>query len=81
MLQQSLKKWGNNLGLRLPADIVRKAHLAENQSVSLSVVKGKIVIAPLSQKTQTLEERLEQFDPKQHGGETMIVSKRLGAEQ
>jgi hypothetical protein len=38
---QALRRWGNSLGIRLPAAIAREAQLQENQPVELSVVEGE----------------------------------------
>jgi antitoxin MazE len=76
-----LKKWGNNLGVRFPAAIVREAHLKTDQRVHILVVNDQIIITPLADVPVTLEQRLANFDPARHGGETMETSSRLGAEQ
>ncbi|MBD2189585.1 AbrB/MazE/SpoVT family DNA-binding domain-containing protein [Pseudanabaena mucicola] len=62
-----IKTWGNNLGVRLPAAIVRAAHLHVNQRVKLSVVDNQVVIKPVD-KPLTLAERLAKFDSVRHGG-------------
>lgn len=76
-----IKRWGNNLGVRLPAAIAREAQLKDHQRVKLSVIDGQIIITPLIDEPLTLEQRLEQFDPTRHGGEVMQTSVNLGAEQ
>ncbi|NOS89765.1 MAG: AbrB/MazE/SpoVT family DNA-binding domain-containing protein [Methylococcaceae bacterium] len=77
-----IKQWGNNLGVRLPLAIVREAHLKAHQTVRLTVVDGQIIITPIiADKPLTLEQRLAQFDPKRHGGETMATAKHLGQEK
>ncbi len=76
-----LKKWGNNLGVRLPAAIVREAHLKTDQRVQIADVNEQIIITPLVEETLSLEQRLAQFDPQRHGGEFMSTNSRLGAEQ
>ena len=76
-----IKKWGNSLGVRLPAAIAREAHLHTDQRVRLSIVDKKIVITPIICEQLTLEERLAIFDPAVHGGEVMTVSESVGAER
>ncbi|BDD86879.1 AbrB/MazE/SpoVT family DNA-binding domain-containing protein [Desulfofustis limnaeus] len=76
----NIKKWGNNLGVRLPAAIARAAGLHVDQSVHITVEGSTIVICPVNEGMNTLEQRLARFDPKKHGGETM-QSERLGAEK
>jgi len=75
-----IKRWGNNLGVRLPAAVARAAHLHADQRVRVSVEDGLIVIRPEAEATLTLEQRLAQFDPERHGGEVM-VTKPIGAER
>jgi antitoxin MazE len=75
-----IKQWGNNLGVRLPAAVARAAHLHVDQRVRISVEDGTIVIRPVGEVTQTLEQRLARFDPVRHGGEVM-QSQAVGAEK
>ncbi len=76
-----IKKWGNNLGVRLPAAIAREAHLHTDQRVRVSVVDKQIIITPVLDEPITLKQRLADFDPVRHGGEVMATSQRLGKEQ
>ncbi|MCX7098705.1 MAG: AbrB/MazE/SpoVT family DNA-binding domain-containing protein [Methylococcales bacterium] len=76
-----IKQWGNNLGVRLPVAIAQAAHLKAHQSVRLTVIDGQIIITPIVNKPQTLEQRLANFDPKRHSGEAMETPDNLGAEQ
>ena len=76
-----IKQWGNNLGVRLPAAIAREAHLHVDQRVRISVEGGQVVITPVTDVHLTLEQRLACFDPARHGGEVMIPSRAIGAEQ
>jgi antitoxin MazE len=76
-----IKRWGNNLGVRLPAAIAREAHLRVDQRVRISVEAGQVVITPVADGPLTLEQRLALFDPVRHGGEAMPASEALGAER
>jgi antitoxin MazE len=75
-----IKKWGNSLGVRLPAAIARAARLHVDQRVRMSVHDGAIVIRPEPEADLTLDERLSRFDPARHGGETM-QTRAVGAEK
>ncbi len=66
-----IKQWGNNLGVRLPAAVVRAAYLYVDQRVRISVEDGDIVIRPVEDAEPRLEQRLARFDPARHGGEVM----------
>lgn len=75
-----IKKWGNNLGVRLPAAVARAAHLHADQRVRVTVEAGRVVITPEADAPLTLEQRLALYDPARHGGEVM-TSGRVGAER
>ena len=75
-----IKRWGNNLGVRLPVAVAREARLHVDQQVRVSVEDGKVIITPVTDVPLTLEQRLANFDPKKHGGEAM-VTQPLGAER
>jgi antitoxin MazE len=75
-----IKRWGNNLGVRLPAAVAKAAHLHADQRVRVSVEEGRVVIVPVGDAPLSLDQRLARFDPARHGGEVM-VSPPLGAER
>lgn len=75
-----IKRWGNSLGVRLPAVVAREAGLGADQRVRLWVEDGKVVIEPLCPAQETLASRIARFDPALHGGEAM-ASPPVGAER
>ena len=75
-----IKKWGNNLGVRLPGAISKAAQLHVDQRVCISVENGTVVIRPIVDACLTLKQRLAQFDPARHGGEVM-QGPSVGAER
>jgi antitoxin MazE len=75
-----IKRWGNSLGVRLPAAVARDAHLHVDQRVRVSVQDGQVVIMAVTDAPLTLEQRLARFDSARHGGEVM-ASKTIGAER
>lgn len=75
-----IKRWGNSLGVRLPAAVARAAHLHADQRVRLSLEDGHVVIRPQETAPLSLTQRLARYDPARHGGEEM-ASGRLGAER
>jgi antitoxin MazE len=54
-MQATIKKWGNSPALRLSTSLMQLAHLSLDQEVSIRVLKGKIVIEPISPKEYSLE--------------------------
>lgn len=75
-----IKRWGNNLGVRLPAAVARAAKLQADQRVRVTVEGDSVVISPYIDEAQSLESRLARFDPARHGGEAMAAAP-LGAER
>jgi antitoxin MazE len=61
--RQDLRRWGNCLGVRLPAAIARDARLHDNQTVELKVVAYGVLIRPV-QPRLSLAERLAGYTPK-----------------
>lgn len=58
MAAQIVTKWGNSLGVRIPALIARQANLKEGTGVTFTVVDDSIVIRARKNK-YTLDELLE----------------------
>lgn len=79
--EQDIKRWGNNLGVRLPAAIARSARLQADQRVRICVEGDSIIITPIRDTQPTLAQRLACYDPSRHDGETMVTDRPLGAEQ
>lgn len=75
-----IKRWGNNLGVRLPAAVAKAARLQPDQRVRVSVEEGRVVITPVAGGALSLEQRLARFDPARHGAESM-ASTAVGAER
>ena len=57
-METRVQKWGNSLAVRIPKSLVVEAHLAEDARVELSLVEGKLVIAPMGPDEPSLEELL-----------------------
>jgi antitoxin MazE len=74
-----IKRWGNNLGVRLPAAVAKAAGLRADQRVRVAVEGGSVVITPVGDALPSLTDRLARFDPARHGGEAKPVAP-VGAE-
>jgi antitoxin MazE len=59
-METRIKKWGNSLALRIPKALAKEAGLSYELPVELSLVEGKLVIAPLEQSMPDLETLLAQ---------------------
>ena len=54
-MQATIKKWGNSPAIRLSSSIMELAQLSVDQMVDISVVKGKIIIEPITPIQTQLE--------------------------
>ena len=50
-----IKRWGNSASVRIPVEIMRAAHLVENQMVEMKEESGRIIIEPIRQPEFDLE--------------------------
>lgn len=64
-----ISAWGNGLAFRLTKPMAKAAGVVDGSPVRVTVKPGRIVIETESEPT--LEQMLEAFDPKKHGGEAM----------
>jgi len=46
MSRQSIVKWGNSLGFRIPAAIARQLNVAEGTEVTYTLQDGKLILEP-----------------------------------
>lgn len=49
-MQLTIKKWGNSVGIRIPAPVLSELKLNVDHLVDMQVENGKIIIAPLPQQ-------------------------------
>ncbi|MFX4303616.1 AbrB/MazE/SpoVT family DNA-binding domain-containing protein [Alicyclobacillus tolerans] len=59
-MKTTVTKWGNSLGIRIPAPIAEQAHLQEGTFVELKMDGENIII---HRKAYTLEELISQITP------------------
>ena len=58
-MHTTIQKWGNSLAIRIPKAFVNEAGVAYGAPVDLSVVEGRIVIAPRQEPEPRLEDLLK----------------------
>jgi antitoxin MazE len=46
-ITQNLQKWGNSTGIRIPAKVMSAAKVKPNQTMTISLMGGSIVLTPL----------------------------------
>ena len=58
-----VKEWGNSQGIRFPKSVLQEAGIAVNDTLTVEVEDGKIILYP-SFRHKTLEERAAEYDGK-----------------
>ncbi|MDW0118128.1 AbrB/MazE/SpoVT family DNA-binding domain-containing protein [Sporosarcina thermotolerans] len=58
-----VQKWGNSLGLRIPATIAQQVNISEGTEVVLSVDTNQTLVVKPLKKKPTLEELLAKITP------------------
>ena len=59
-MRTRIQKWGNSLAVRIPRSFAVEAGLENDTPVEVSLVEGKLLIAPVSEPAWTLETLLAQ---------------------
>lgn len=61
-VKSRVQKWGNSLAVRIPKAFADEAGLRDESAVEVSLVKGKLVVAPIATKPRyTLKSLLAQI--------------------
>ena len=69
-MTQSLQKWGNGAGVRIPKKVAEAANLHLSQQLIITLQRNSIVLTPVVEtKKQTLESILKGVIPDMIGGE------------
>lgn len=53
-----IRKWGNSLALRIPKSVAEDSRIKQGSVVEVSVVRGKLVVAPVASPKFTLKQLL-----------------------
>ncbi|MEB3156360.1 MAG: AbrB/MazE/SpoVT family DNA-binding domain-containing protein [Cyanobacteriota bacterium] len=77
--RQDLRRWGNSLGVRLPAAIAREAGLQDKQTVELMVVAEGVLVRPV-QRRLNLADRLAAYVPMTNEPTEAMAWDAIGAE-
>jgi len=68
-MRTRVQKWGNSLALRIPKSFAEEAGLKNSSPVDVSLVDGRLIIAPVRKPKWTLNELLAQVTPDNLHGE------------
>jgi antitoxin MazE len=78
---QSLQKWGNGAGVRIPKKVAEAANIHLSQQLIITLQDNSIVLTPVVEKRkQTLETILKGVSPSMIEGE-LDWGKDVGAER
>ena len=69
VITQSLQKWGNGTGVRLPKKVIDAAHLKLNQSLAVNLKGRSIILTPIDNPEITLDSLLDGVTPELVAGE------------
>ena len=58
-MQVQIQKWGKSLALRIPKSFALEFSIEQGTFVEVSVVEGKLVVAPVTEKKYTRRELLD----------------------
>ena len=58
-----MRKWGNSIGVRIPAGILTELNLSAEKMVDVRAEAGRIIIEPIIDSQETLEQLLGQITP------------------
>mgnify|MGYP003538803567 FL=1 len=62
-MQVTMRKWGNSIGVRIPAGILTELNLSAEKKVDVRAEAGRIIIEPIIGSQETLEQLLGQITP------------------
>lgn len=60
---QSIKKWGNSAGVRIPAAVLKASHLKIDEQVEIVEQDGCIILKPIPGEAMSLEAMCAQITP------------------
>ncbi len=58
-----MRKWGNSIGVRIPAGILTELNLSAEKKVNVRAEAGRIIIEPIIDSQETLEQLLGEITP------------------
>ena len=60
---QSIRKWGNSAGVRIPSALLKAAHLNIDTPVQLREENGRIIVEPVPIEHRSLEQLMAEVTP------------------
>ena len=72
-MQVTMRKWGNSIGVRIPAGILTEVNLSAEKKVEVRAEAGRIIIEPIIETQETLAQLLSQITADNLHGEVDFV--------
>lgn len=60
-ISQTIKPWGNSVGIRLPQAVTKKAGVGVGQQLDISLEDGRIVLTPVKKESVDLDSLLSRI--------------------
>jgi antitoxin MazE len=61
-METKIQKWGNSLAVRLPKAFAEQTGIENGSDVQISIEDGKIILAPIKDRTKLLDALLEEIE-------------------
>lgn len=68
-MKVQVQKWGNSLALRIPKSFAIESKIGQGSTVEVSVENGRIIVFPVAEPDDQLEDLLAQVTPENIHGE------------
>ncbi len=78
-MRVAVSKWGNSLALRIPKALATGSRIKQGSVVEVSVLRGKLVVAPVAEREFVLRELLKRVTARNRHGE-IITGRPAGRE-
>lgn len=69
-MRTQIQKWGNSLAVRIPKSFASESSIEAGSIVDMSIIKGKLVIEPVTEKEYSLDDLLVEITKKNIHTET-----------
>jgi antitoxin MazE len=62
-MKTAVQQWGNSLALRIPKSFAQQANVKKGSPVTLSLEKGRLIVAPVKRRKYSLEDLVSGITP------------------
>jgi antitoxin component of MazEF toxin-antitoxin module len=77
----TLTKWGNSIGIRIPANIIKEARLHHGESLTISVnEQGQLMLSPMGHDQKDWTEKFNAIADAQHDESMLMINNEFDDE-